>query len=103
MKSPRNWKSRDKDGNFIVYKRGDIVKKKGKLFSAIRTTSVKHGSPEHGKKAGWKELTENRIKNYTEDSDAPVDPVVGDEWYDVDTGILYKFIDDGNSTQWVEM
>jgi hypothetical protein len=102
MIPPRKWKSKDKNGKFIVYRRGDVVSKKGKLYSAIRTTTLQHGSPEHGKKAGWKELTENRIKNYTENSDAPVDPVVGDEWYDSSSGNLYKFVDDGTSTQWVE-
>jgi len=102
MKNPRKWKILNGDGEYVIYKKGDVVSKKGKIYTAIRTTTVKSGSPEHGSKAGWKELTEDRIKKYTEDSNAPVDPVVGDEWYDSSSGNLYKFVDDGTSTQWVE-
>jgi len=100
---PLKWKIKDDDGNFIRYKRGDVVLKNGKLYNAVRATTVEEGSPEHGLKAGWEELTEERIKKYTEMSSAPLDPTVGDEWYDTSSGILYKYIDDGTSTQWVEI
>lgn len=39
---------------------------------------------------------------YTFSSSAPVGPTPGDRWVDSDTGILYTFVDDGSSTQWVE-
>ena len=34
---------------------------------------------------------------------APVSPAVGDEWFNPDTGALYKYINDGNSDQWIEL
>ena len=103
MKPPLNWKIKDNDGNFIRYRRGDVVDKNGKLYTAIRSTTVEDGSPEHGLKAGWKELTENRIKKYNESTTVPVNPFVGDEWLDLTSGKLYKYIDDGTSVQWVEI
>lgn len=103
MKPPLKWKIKDDNGNFIIYRVGDVVSKNGKLYSAIRLTTVEQGSPEHGEKAGWKEFTEDRIKKYTENTTAPTNPMVGDEWYDTSSGVLYKFIDDGTSTQWVEI
>jgi hypothetical protein len=103
MKPPRKWKIKNKDGSFVVYNEGDVVSKNGKLYIALRTTTVESGSPEHGVKSGWKELLENRIKKYTENATAPINPSVGDEWFDTSTGKLYKFIDDKTSLQWVEI
>jgi hypothetical protein len=103
MKPPLKWKIKDGSGNYNVYKKGDVISKNGKLYIALRTTTVEQGSPEHGKKAGWKEFTEDRIKKYTENISAPINPFIGDEWYDTSRGILFKFIDDGTSTQWVEI
>ena len=34
---------------------------------------------------------------------APVSPAVGDEWFNPDTGALYKYINDGDSDQWIEL
>jgi hypothetical protein len=39
---------------------------------------------------------------FTSGATAPVSPTEGDEWLDTDTGILFKFFDDGSSAQWVE-
>lgn len=103
MKHPLKWKIKDDEGNLYKYRKGDVVLKNGKLYSAIRSTTVEQGSPEHGEKAGWKELTEDRIKRYTESISSPLDPTVGDEWYDTTIGALFKYIDDGTSTQWVEI
>ena len=66
MKPPLKWKIKDDGGKYVVYKRGDIVSKNGKLYAAVRTTTVENGSPEHGEKAGWKEYTKDRIKKYSE-------------------------------------
>lgn len=103
MKPPLKWKIKDGNGSYVVYKKGDVVSKNGKLYIATKTTSVEQGSPEHGKKAGWKEFTEDRIKKFNESSIAPVNPFVGDEWMDLSSGKLYKYVDDGTSIQWVEI
>lgn len=39
---------------------------------------------------------------FTYDSVAPASPAVGDRWGDSTSGILYVWIDDASSTQWVE-
>lgn len=39
---------------------------------------------------------------YTVSGTAPSSPVNGDRWVDSDVGIEYTYIDDGNTSQWVE-
>lgn len=41
--------------------------------------------------------------SWTNSSTAPVSPSDGDEWFDPDTGILYRYVNDGTSSQWVEL
>ncbi|MGE4074963.1 MAG: capsid cement protein [Reyranella sp.] len=41
--------------------------------------------------------------NWTNSSSAPGSPTDGDEWFDPDTGILYRYVNDGTSSQWVEL
>ncbi len=36
-------------------------------------------------------------------ANAPPGPRAGDRWLDSDSGILYTFVDDGTSAQWVEL
>ena len=40
--------------------------------------------------------------SYTISSSAPASPTSGDMWFDVDDAIQYTYIDDGNSSQWIE-
>lgn len=47
-------------------------------------------------------LANNSSYTYTAQSSAPSSPTDGDEWYDVDTGDFYKYINDGTTKQWVE-
>ena len=39
---------------------------------------------------------------YTSSATAPTSPVSGDRWFDLNTGIEYTRVNDGNSTAWVE-
>lgn len=39
---------------------------------------------------------------YTFGATAPANPTAGDEWTDSTTGVTYKYVNDGNSSQWVE-
>lgn len=41
-------------------------------------------------------------QTFTYSSSPPGSPNTGDEWLDSDTGVMYKYINDGNSSQWVE-
>ena len=101
MENIQDFKIREPNGNLKEYDKGAVVRKNGKEYVASKT--IRGYSPEHGEKAGWKEYTDNRIKKYTESTSAPLDPLVGDEWYDTSNGILFKYIDDETSTQWVEI
>ena len=40
---------------------------------------------------------------YTASATAPVSPTPGDHWYDLTTGILAIYVNDGNSSQWVQV
>lgn len=40
---------------------------------------------------------------WTNSSSAPGSPNDGDEWFDPDSGILYRYVNDGTSSQWVEL
>ena len=41
--------------------------------------------------------------NMTTDTNPPLGPTVGDQWYDSDLGILFEYLDDGTSQQWVDI
>lgn len=40
---------------------------------------------------------------YTASTTPPVSPAVGDQWYDTADGILYEYMDDGDTNQWVDI
>jgi hypothetical protein len=42
-------------------------------------------------------------QTYTFSSTAPSSPAAGDEWLDNTSGILYTYVNDGNSSAWVEL
>jgi hypothetical protein len=98
----KDFQIRNIQGKSILYKKGDVVRKNGRSYLAIRDT--RGYSPEHGEKGGWKRINKNRIGKFSYDIDPPELPSQGDEWYDSDNGILFKYItnEDGNG-QWVEM
>ena len=39
---------------------------------------------------------------YTASTTAPINPTPGDQWYDTNTGALLVYVNDGNTSQWVE-
>ena len=39
---------------------------------------------------------------FTSGATTPTSPSNGDEWFDTTTGILFKYINDGNSSQWIQ-
>ena len=41
--------------------------------------------------------------NMVTDTNPPPDPVVGDQWYDPSLGILFEYLDDGDSSQWIDI
>jgi hypothetical protein len=81
-----------------VYKKGDVVTQGGNLYIATRTTQGY--DPRHGSSAGWEEYS-SEIK-FTNSDIVPSLPNEGDVWFNTSTGILYVFISDKNTKQWVE-
>ena len=100
--NPRGeWKMKDDTGSLIKYSTGDQVSKDGFMYVAVRDTMG--FSPEHGDNGGWRKLNNSRIKEFTSGDTEPVYAQPGDEWFDTSKGILYKYIDDGNTKQWVSL
>jgi len=95
------WEMKDSYGNIRIYEENQIVFKDGNQYVTTHRTSG--FSPEHGEKRGWKKITTNRTADYTESLNSPNNPVAGDEWLSLTNGTLYKYLDDGNSKQWVSI
>ena len=43
------------------------------------------------------------ITGYTANTNPPANPAVGDQWYKTDAGILYEYLSDGTSTNWIDV
>jgi hypothetical protein len=101
---PNIFKTTDVSGNCIQYAKGDIVYRKGEAYVAIRTPDLCK-SPEH-KESGWQPLTSERTGTtvtYFSGITPPTRVTAGDEWFNPNTGKLYKYIADANSEQWVQL
>lgn len=98
------FKVSDAFGNCIQYAEGDIVYKNGEAYIA-QTTPTLCLSPEH-KASGWKPLTNESSGTsvtYYNSTTPPIRVSQGDEWFNPDSGILYKYIIDATSEQWVQI
>ena len=91
-----NYKSYDENGKAIVYSKGDVVNYHGKTYVANDT--ITDSAPTQ---FGWTFIG-GGIQYYSGDS-APQAANVGDEWLNTSSGKFYKYIDDGNSLQWVNI
>ena len=90
------YRAYDENGILIVYNAGDVVNYNGKTYVANYTIS--ETSPAH---TGWSAIGGG--VNFYSTSTPPSNANPGDEWLDVTTGKIYKYIDDGNSSQWVNI
>jgi len=94
----------DPSGKCIQYSKGDIVYKNGEAYIAIRDPDLCK-SPEH-KNSGWEPLQNERNGTAVTFFNSTIPPsriVQGDEWYNPDTGRLYKYIKDNDSELWVQI
>jgi len=101
---PRIFKVTDETGKCIQYLKGDIVYKNGEAYYADRDPALCL-SPEHTN-SGWKPLIGDRTSSTVSFFSSTVPPsrvLQGDEWFNPNTGKLYKYIKDTNSEQWVEL
>jgi hypothetical protein len=102
--TPTIFRATDSLGKCLTYSKGDIVYKNGEAYIATRNTTPCL-SPEH-KNSGWEPLTSERTGitvTYFSGSTPPSRVMPGDEWFNPNTGKLYKYIADTNSEQWVEL
>ncbi len=95
-------KVRNPDGSIVFYRKGDVVSSKGKTYVAIRD-NVSKFSPEHGPRGGWEPFSNSSVINFTNSDVAPETPNEGDHWFDSSKGILYYFVSDKDTNQWVEV
>lgn len=89
-----------------------IILKKSAVSSKIPTSSdLDYGELALNYADGklYYKKTDNSIHSIVEgaylfsySSSAPIEPGAGDRWIDSTTGIEYTYIDDGDSTQWIE-
>ena len=98
------FKVADTSGNCIQYSENDIVYVDGEAYIAERRPDLCK-SPKH-KFSGWKPLT-NEDKGtsvtYYNTTSPPSRVSEGDEWFNPDTGKLYKYIFDTDGEQWVQI
>jgi len=51
----------------------------------------------------WKRITEGSVSPITSGTTPPAAPASGELWWDSETGILYIYYTDTDSSQWVEV
>tara|TARA_R100000458_G_C8102174_1_gene128428 strand:+ start:151 stop:459 length:309 start_codon:yes stop_codon:yes gene_type:complete len=98
---PQKHKKYNLDGTLKSYKKDDIVTWKGRTF--IATRDVSGISPKINEDNVWKEMTDEKIITHTKSSIPPSNPKNGDEWFDDENALLFKYLDDGVNRQWVEV
>ena len=99
MSDRGNYVPVNKIGTPVVYEPGDEVLYGGGRFKSLKRNTYLDGTPDNANI--WERLSQT-FTHSNGDSPHP-NPNVGDEWYDKTSGILFKFLNDGNSDQWVEI
>ena len=98
------FKVADASGTCIQYQENDIVYVDGEAYIAERIPDLCK-SPRH-KFSGWAPLTNERAGTsvtYYNSSTPPARVTEGDEWFDPNSGKLYKYITDSDGKQWVQI
>ena len=93
-----NYRRVNPNGSPIVYNTGDVVYLNNESFIASKTISSRNPNTHN---SGWISLSKVQVL-YEIDSE-PIFAKNADEWYHVDTGILYKRLKDNNGEHWVEV
>ena len=77
------------------------------VISSSGSAGASPASHAHGRGHAEQRRCDRRARlhpsKFTNNSSAPGSPSDGDRWFDPDTGILYVYINDGTSSQWVEL
>jgi hypothetical protein len=99
MKDRGSYLAVDSKGLPVVYERLDRVTFNGSLFVARVRNTYLDGTPTNS--TIWQRQTSSL--SHSSGDNPPSSPGIGDEWYDTTAGVLFKYISDGNSEQWVEI
>ena len=83
----------------VVYEKNDEVSHFGQKYKARKRNTFNDGTPEND--AVWEKLTNNFV--HSSGKNPHPNPSEGDEWYDTENGVLFKYLNDGDSKQWVEI
>jgi hypothetical protein len=51
----------------------------------------------------WADNTVRQTTQFTTSTTTPTNPIVGDQWYDSSTDIVYEYINDGTNNIWVDI
>tara|TARA_R100001460_G_scaffold108317_1_gene159087 strand:+ start:1149 stop:1454 length:306 start_codon:yes stop_codon:yes gene_type:complete len=100
MNQRGEYQTLNKRGDPVVYEETDVVIYNGSTYISQRRNTYLDGLPD-ATDGPW-DLLSSRI-NHVSGKNVPPNPSFGDEWYDTENAILFKYLDDGNSAQWVEI
>lgn len=101
MDNPQQFKAVQPSGECTQYAKGDVVIRNNKTYIAI-ITPIPCLPPEN-KSSGWEQTSSSTGVNYYNSTTTPTDIKEGDEWFNPNTGKLYKYISDTDSEQWVQI
>jgi hypothetical protein len=94
------YKQYDPDGNSYVYKIGDSVEYKGKLFAAVQVNTDKIPDTKEGS-TFWKSL--GGVEGFYISETPPTNAKIGDRWWRPSTSILYTYVLENTNRFWVEL
>jgi len=109
------WRAYDVNGRQITYNMGDLViftnnQGSESTYMAINQTSR---TPLSGVNGGWLVMGSEAISGGTGgtggrislsySSDPPTSPQVADQWFNSSSGRFFIYMNDGDSSQWVEI
>ena len=91
----------DVDGKPYIYLIGDSVEFNGKVYVAVKPTSIKVPGTQEGN-VYWKEAGGN-YAFYIQEPPAPGLANIGDRWYVPSTAIMYTYVQEQSNKFWVEL
>jgi isocitrate lyase len=94
------YKQKNKNGLPIVYEVDDVVTYLSGSFIATERNTYLDGLPDQ-ENSPWEPIS-TKIK-HTSGPVPHLNAKEGDEWFDTGTGILFKYVGDNDSKQWVEI
>lgn len=100
MNARGEYKQKNKNGLPVVYEKDDVVTYSNGSFQAKSRNTYYDGIPGQPN-SPWEPIS-NRVK-HTSGPSPHLDAKEGDEWYDTNSGVLFKYLSDGDSKQWVEI